>query len=112
MIYKLNTCNKIGHLTKSCKLRAKLCPKCNSTICPGTCPKSIGNVSIVEEIIVLLIRDALHSNHPFQNTWIEDKIYTPAVCRRTAKEEVEAFIVNIVINIQQLTKIINSTVGS
>ena len=41
LINKCCTCDKIGHLTKSCKLKLKLCPKCNSTNCSGTCPKSI-----------------------------------------------------------------------
>ena len=30
LIYKCFTCNKIGHLTKNCKLKDKLCSKCNS----------------------------------------------------------------------------------
>ena len=68
-----------------------------------------------------LIGDALHSNQPFQNPWIENKksaisksmdrqqniSYAQAVCRRTAKEEIEVFKTNI-INIQQLTKIVTT----
>ena len=41
LIYKCFTCNKIGHLTKNCKLKDKLCPKCNSKNCSGNCPKAI-----------------------------------------------------------------------
>ena len=41
LIYKSYTCNKIGHLTKNCKLKDKLCPKCNSANCSGNCPKAI-----------------------------------------------------------------------
>ena len=40
-IYKCFTRSKIGHLTKNCKLKAKLCPKCNNSNCSGTCPKLI-----------------------------------------------------------------------
>ena len=41
LTYKCYTSNKIGHLTKICKLKDKLCPKCNSTNCFGNCPKAI-----------------------------------------------------------------------
>ena len=34
--------------------------------------------------------------------------YAKAVCRRTAKEEIEAFKVNVLINIQHLTRIITN----
>ena len=34
--------------------------------------------------------------------------YAQAVCRGTAKEEIEAFKANVIINIQQLTKIITT----
>ena len=34
--------------------------------------------------------------------------YVQAVCRRAAKEEIEAFKANIIINIHQLTKIITA----
>ena len=40
LIYKCYTCNKIGHLTEDCKLKEKLCPKCNSTNCSSNCPKA------------------------------------------------------------------------
>ena len=45
LIYKCLTCNKIGHLTKNCKVKAKLCPKCNNSKCLGNCPKSIWKCS-------------------------------------------------------------------
>ena len=41
LIYKCYVCNKIGHLTKNCKFKDKLCPKCNSTNCSGNRPKAI-----------------------------------------------------------------------
>ena len=41
LLYKCYTCNKIGHLTKNCKLKDKLCPKRNDTNFSGTCPKAI-----------------------------------------------------------------------
>ena len=41
LIYKCFTCNKIGHLTKNCKLKDKLFPKCNSKNCSGNCPKAV-----------------------------------------------------------------------
>ena len=60
LTYKCYTCNKIGHFTKNCKLKDKLCPKCNNANCSGTCQKQYGNVPIVTVIIVLLIGDAPH----------------------------------------------------
>ena len=38
LIYKCFTCNKMGHLTKNCKLKDKLCPKCNNKNCSENCP--------------------------------------------------------------------------
>ena len=52
---------------------------------------------------MLLIVDARQSNQLFQNP-----SYAQAVCRATAKEEIEAFKANIIMNIHQLTKIITS----
>ena len=34
--------------------------------------------------------------------------YAQAVCRRAAKEEMEVFKTNVIINVQQLTKIVTA----
>ena len=59
LIYKRYTYNKIGHLTKNCKLKDRLYLKCNKTNCSGTCPKFYGSVPTVMATIVLFIGDAL-----------------------------------------------------
>ena len=40
LVYKCLSCNKIGHLTKNCNLKAKPCHKCNSANCSGKCSKA------------------------------------------------------------------------
>ena len=40
LIHKCFTCRKIGHLTKNCKVKVKLCPKYKTPNCAGNCPKS------------------------------------------------------------------------
>ena len=59
-IYKCYTCNKIGHLTKNCKLKYKICAKCNSTNCSGTCPKTIWKCTNCNGSHCVAYRDALH----------------------------------------------------
>ena len=110
MIYKCYTCNKNGHLTKNCKLKAKLCPKSNSTNCPSTCPKSIwkcinhgGNHSAAYRGCPS-IKSAISKSKDRPQNFPS----TQAVCRRTAKEKIEAFKANIIVNIYQLTKIITT----
>ena len=108
--YKCYTCNKIGHLTKNCILKDKLCPKCNSTNCSGTCPKPIwkctncnGNHSAAYRGCPSLKSTISKSMVRHQNVF-----YAQAVCRRIAKEEIEAFKANVIINIHHLTKIITT----
>ena len=93
LIYKCYTCNKVGHLTKNCKLKDKLCPKCNSTNCSDNCPKLIwkctnfnDNHSAAYRGCPALVFAITKSTDRRQNL-----SYVQAVCRRTAKEEIEAF---------------------
>ena len=67
LIYKCHTCNKIGHLTKRCKLKTKSCPNCSSTNFPNTCPKSIWKCTGCGGSHTVSYGDVLHSNQPFQN---------------------------------------------
>ena len=106
LIYKYYTCNKIDHLTKN----DKLCPKCNSTNCSGTCPKAIwkcthcnGNHSAAYRGCPLLKSAISKSMDRCQNL-----SYAQAVCRRTAMEKIEAFKANVIINIHHLTRIITT----
>ena len=89
LIYKCYTYNKIDHLTKNCKQKARMCPKCNSTNCPGTCPKSIwkcincgGNHSAAYRGCPS-IKAAISKSMDRQ----QDLSYAQAVCRRTAKRK-------------------------
>ena len=107
LIYKCFTCNKIGHLTKNCKLKDKLFPKCNSKICCGNCPKAIwkctncnGNHSVAYRGCPALKSAITKSMDRQQNL-----SYAQAVCRRTAKEEIEAFKANVIINAHHLSSI-------
>ena len=110
LIYKCYTCNKIGHLTKNCKQKARMCPKCNNTNCPGTCPKSIwkcincgGNHSAAYRGCPSIKAAIAKSMDRQQNL-----SYAQAVCRRTAQEEIDAFKANVIMNVQQLIKIITT----
>ena len=110
LIHKYFTCNKIGHLTKSCKAKVKLCPKCNTPNYAGNCPKSSwkctncgGNHSTA------------YKGCPSFKTGLAKPLdkhqhlsYAQAVCRRTAKEEIKAFKANITANVNQLIKIIST----
>ena len=107
LIYK---CNKIGHLTKNSKLKDKLYPKCNSTNCSGNCPKVIwkcincnGNHSAAYRGCPALKSAITKSMNRRQNL-----SYAQAVCRRTAKEEIEAFKANAIINVHNLSRIITT----
>ena len=110
MIYKCYTCNKIGHLTKNCKVKEKLCPKCNNNNCTGTCLKSIwkgincGGSHSANYTGCLSIKSAISKSMDRR----QNLSYAQAVCRGTAKEEIEAFKANIIMNIHQLTKIITT----
>ena len=108
LIYKCYTCNKIGQLTKSCKLKAKLSPKCNSTNCSGTCPKWIWKATNCNGT-----HSAAYRGYPLLKSAIskskyrrQNHSYAHSVYRKTAKEEMEAFKANVITNINQLTKII------
>ena len=59
LIYKCYTCNKIGYLTKNCKLKDKIVPSVTVQIILAIVQKQYGNAPIVTAIIVLLIADAL-----------------------------------------------------
>ena len=96
LIYRCYTCKKLGHLTKNCKLKAKICPKCSNTNSPGNCSKSIwkcincgGNYSAAYRGCSSLKSAISKSMDRRQNL-----SYAQAVCRRTAKEEIEAFKLN------------------
>ena len=103
------TCNKIGRLTKNCKLKDKLCPKRNNTNCSGTCPKSLWKCTNCNGN-----HSAAYKGWPSIKVAISKSIdrrqnlsYAQAVCRRTAKEEIGyAFKTNVLININHLTRII------
>ena len=108
LLYKCYTCNKIGHLTKNCKLKEKLCPKSNNTNCSGTCPKALwkctncnGNHSAACKGCPSIKAVISKSMERRQNL-----SYAQAVCGRKAKEEIEAFKTNVLININHLTRII------
>ena len=110
MIYKFFTCNKIGRLTKNCKPKAKPCPKCNNSNCSVNCPKLIwkctncgGNHSAAYNGCPSLKSAMSKSMDKKQNL-----SYAQALCRRAAKEEIETFNANVIINVQHLTKIITA----
>ena len=102
---KCYTCHKIGHLIKNCNLKDKLCPKCNNKIVPYL-SKALWKCSIC------------HGNHSAANSGCpsvkaaisksldccQNLSYAQAVCRRTAKKEIQAFKANVLINIHHLTK--------
>ena len=110
LIYKCYTCNKIGHLTKNCKLKDELCPKCNNTNCSATCPQAIWKCTNCN-----CNHSAAYRGCPSLKSAISKSIgrrqnisYVQAVCRGSAKEEIEAFKANIIINIHHLTRIITT----
>ena len=110
LIHKCFICNKVGHLTKNCKAKVKFCPKCNTPNCVGNCPKSSwkctncgGNHSAAYKECPSFKTALAKSLDKHQNLY-----YAQAVCRRTAKEEIEAFKANIIVNINQLIKIITT----
>ena len=100
LIYKCYTCNKFGHLTKSYKLKVKLCPKCNNTNCSGTCPKSIWKCTNCEGNHSTAHRGCPSIKSAIVKSMDRRQIlsYAQAVCRRTAKEEIESFKGSILIN--------------
>ena len=110
LIYKCFTYNKIGYLTKNCELKDKLCPKCNSKNCSDNCPKAIwkctncnGNHSAAYRgcpAVKSAITKSMNRRQNFS--------YAQAVCRRTAKEEIEAFQANVIINVHNLSRIITT----
>ena len=110
LIYKCFTCNKIGYLTKNCKLKDKLCPKCNSKNCSGNCPTAIwkctncnSNHSAAYRRCPAVKSAIIKSMDRRQNL-----SYAQAVCTRTAKEEIEAFKANIIIKVHNLTRIVST----
>ena len=110
LIYKCCTYNKSGHLTNNCELKAKLPPKCNSTNCSRTCPKSIWKCTNCERNHSVAYRGCPSIKLAIAKSMDrkQNLSFAQPVCRRTAKEEIEAFKTNIIINIHQLTKIITT----
>ena len=107
------TCNKFGHLTKYCKLKDKLCPKCNSTNFSGACPRAIwtctncnGNHSAAYRGCPSL-KSAISKSMDRRQNILDAQV----VCRRTAKEEIEAFRAKVITNIHHLTRIITTVCG-
>ena len=97
-------------MTKNCKQNARMCPKCNNTNCPGTCPKSIWKCVNCERN-----HSAAYRGCPSIQAAIAKSMdrqqnisYAQAVCRRTAQDEIDVFKANVIMNIQQLIKIITT----
>ena len=110
LIHKYFNCSKIGHLTTNYKAKVKLCPKCNTPNCAGNCPKSSWKCTNCGRK-----HSTAYKGCPsFKTAQVKslDKhqnlSYAQAVCRRTAKEEIEAFKANIISNVNQLIKIIST----
>ena len=110
LIYKCYTCNKIGRLTKNCKLKDKLCPKCNNTNCSGNCPKAIWKCTNCNGKHSAACRGCPALKFAIKKPMDrrQNLSYAEAVCRRTAKEEIEAFKANVIINLHNLSRIITT----
>ena len=112
LIYKCFTCSKTGHLTKNCKSKAKLCPKCKAVNYPSNCPEANwkctncgGNLCAAYKGCPSNKSATSKSLDRHQNI-----SYAHTVYRRTADEKIEAFKVNIIRNVPQLTKIITRVI--
>ena len=112
LVNKCFISKKIGHLTKKYRSKVKLCPKCNSTNRSGNyrkanwkCRYCGGNHSAAYK--------GFHSYKSAISKSLgrhENISYAQAVWRRAAKETIEAFKANVVINLQQLIKIIATVI--
>ena len=110
LIHKCFTCNKIGHLTKNCKTKVIICPKFNTRNFADSCPKSSWKCTNCGENY-----SAAYKRCPSFKTALAKSLnkhqnlsYAKAVCRRTAKVEIKAFKANIIVNVNQLIKIITT----
>ena len=110
LTHKCFNCNKIGHLTKNCKANVKLFPKCNTPNGGGNCPTPSWKYTNCEGN-----HSAAYKGCPSFKTALAKSLdrqqnlsYAQAVCRRTAKEEIEAFKANKIIILHQLVKIIST----
>ena len=110
LTHKCFNWNKIGHLTKNCKANVKLFPKCNTPNGGGNCPTPSWKYTNCEGN-----HSAAYKGCPSFKTALAKSLdrqqnlsCAQAVCRRTAKEEIEAFKANKIIILHQLVKIIST----
>ena len=110
MIYKCFKYNKIGHLSKNFPLKTKLCPKCNHSNCSEIFIKSTWKCTNCGENHSAAYRECLSFKSAISKAMDRQQnlSYAQTVCRRTAKEEMETFKANMIINIHQLTKIVTT----
>ena len=111
LFYNCLACTKIDHLTKNCKLKTKFCPKFNSEIsynCSKTnwkCTNCEGNHSAAYKVCPSYKYVMKKSTNRQQNI-----SYALAMCKRAAIQDIEAFKANVIINVQQLVKMITTVI--